>query len=84
MLFDEDRDSPMPADMEQATTEIIALRRMLRNERDMLVKVVETREKYRRELSVVAKRSAEKDKRIAELQEEMADLQQAVNAGNMW
>jgi len=61
----------MPADMEQATAEIIALRRILRNERNMLAKIVEGREKYRRELSTVAKRSAEKDKRIAELQQEI-------------
>jgi hypothetical protein len=70
MLFDEERDSPMPADMEQAAAEIVALRRIMRNERNLLVKVIEAREKYRRELGIVAKRSAEKDKEIAELREQ--------------
>jgi hypothetical protein len=84
MLFDEERDSPMPVDMEQATTEIIALRRMLRNERNMLVKVVEAREKYRRELGLVAKRSAEKDKEIEGLRAEMADLQYSVVSQTNW
>jgi len=67
----------MPADMEQATAEIIALRRILRNERNMLVKVVEAREKYRRELGTVARRSCEKDKEIAQLRREVVHVQEA-------
>ena len=80
MLFDDERESPMPADMEQATTEIVALRRILRHERQMLAKMVEAKEKFRRELSAVSKRSAEKDKKIEELESGSRDLRFSVNS----
>ena len=64
----------MPADMEQAITEIGNLRRILRHERNMLAKVVEGREKYRRELSAVSSRLAGLESQLKDKEAEIEDL----------
>jgi hypothetical protein len=67
---------PLPDNYLQALDEVIALRRVLSNERLLLAKKVIECEKFRRELSKVA---STKDKEISRLQAELAQALQDHN-----
>jgi hypothetical protein len=60
---------PLPADFEQAIEEVLALRKLLKHERERWVKAELQREKFRRELSSMA---SSKDKEINTLKDRLA------------
>jgi hypothetical protein len=60
--------APLPADFEQAIAEVLALRKILKRERECWLKATMQREKFRQELSAMA---SNKDKEISKLRAQL-------------
>jgi len=66
--FEEACYAPLPADFAQAIEEVLALRKLLKRERECWMKVTVQREKFRRELSAMA---SNKDREINKLKAQL-------------
>lgn len=60
--------APLPADFEQAIEEVLALRKLLKRERECWMKATAQKEQFRRELSAMA---STKDKEITRLKAQL-------------